>query len=293
VWTDIWEVLNSPLFVLGKQPVSGARIAGLLMVMFAVWWAALLLERVIRRVAQHAGGETMSQAGVYALSRILRYVFVIVGTLAGLMVMGFDISSLAILGGAIGIGVGLGLQALFANFISGIIILVEKTLKVGDFVDLQSGISGQVAEISVRYTRIMTNDSVDVIVPNSEFVNGRVINWTFSDEIRRIHVPFSAAYGCDKNLVREAGLAAARSLPEFTLENERHRPDVWLVRFGESSLDFELVVWVNRRAVIAPGRAKASYVWALDDALRVRGLEIPFPQRDLHIRNLPPTPPVV
>ena len=184
-----------------------------------------------RRPARPLGRDDST---VYAFTRLVRYLVWIVGTLIGLNYLGFDLTSLAFLGGAIGVGIGFGLQNIFSNFISGIIILVEKTLKIGDFVDLQSGVRGTVTEIAMRYTRITTNDSVDVLVPNSEFINGRVTNWTFNERSRRIRVPFGVAYGSDKDAVREAGLAAAKTVKGLLID-ERHPADVRLVNFGDST----------------------------------------------------------
>ena len=198
-------------------------------------------------------------------------------------------TSLAFLGGAIGVGIGFGLQNIFSNFISGIIILVEKTLKIGDFVELQSGVRGTVAEIGMRYTRVTTNDSVDVLVPNSEFINGRVTNWTFTDRTRRIGVPFGVAYGSDKNEVREAALAAAKTCQRAdhrraasgrraAQEIRRQQPRLRAPRVGRP------------RAGHADRAASHSRIlWALEDELTKRGIEIPFPQRDLHIRSGAPS----
>ena len=268
------------LFKLGDTDITLFRIAGLALIMFMAWWFSIQVERTIQRI----DSSKFSSSGVYALGRIMRYSSWIIGSLIGLSWLGFDLKSLAIVGGAVGVGIGFGLQNIFSNFISGIILLVEKSLKVGDFVDLQSGVVGTVIEISMRYTRVTTNDSVDVVVPNSEFINGRVTNWTFGETERRIHIPFGVAYGCDKDKVREAGIAAANSV-EGTITVGKRVPDVWLVNFGESSLDFELVVWIEQALVISPGRTSARYLWAIETELRRRGIEIPFPQRDLHIRS--------
>jgi small-conductance mechanosensitive channel len=227
----------------------------------------------------------VTSSTVYAFTRLVRYVVWIVGTLIGLTYIGFDLSSLAFLGGAIGLGIGFGLQNIFSNFISGIIILVEKTLKIGDFVDLQSGVRGTVTEISMRFTRVTTNDSVDVLVPNSEFINGRVTNWTFNDRNRRIRVPFGVAYGSDKNAVREAALAAADTVQGLIID-EAHPVSLLLKAFGDSSLDFEIVVWVGAELVSKPAGTASKILWALEDELTRRGIEIPNPQRDINIRSV-------
>lgn len=277
-WTkDVW-------FHVGSVPVSFARLIGLVLIVLLVWWFASLLENAIRRFALRAGRGEESAPAVYAWTRILRYTVWIVGTLFGLSYIGLDLSNFALLGGAIGVGIGFGLQNIFSNFISGIIILLERTLKVGDFVDLQSGVRGHVREIGLRFTRVTTNDAVDVIVPNSEFINGRVTNWTFDNRYRRLRIPFGVAYGSDKTKVKEAALRAAARV-EGTVSDSERRSDVWLVAFGDSSLDFQLVVWVGADRIARPSNTQAVYLWAIEDELRAAGIEIPFPQRDLHVRS--------
>ncbi len=271
-------------FRLGNTDITLLRVIGLVVILFFFWWFASLLERGLRQVARAGKKVKLSESAVYALTRIVRYLVWIVGSIVGLSYLGFDLASLAILGGAMGVGIGFGLQNIFSNLVSGILILVEKTLKLGDFVDLQSGVVGKVTEIGLRYTRVTTNDNVDVIVPNSEFINGRVTNWTLDDHLRRLHIPFGVAYGTDKELVRSAVTAAAREVVG-TIDLPGRGPDVWLVNFGESSLDFELVVWVGQDLAMSPGRTHARYLWEIETALGKAGIEIPFPQRDLHVRS--------
>lgn len=162
--------------------------------------------------------------------------------------------------------------------------MFEKTLKVGDIVELQSGVTGKVTEINLRYTRITTGDLMDMLVPNSEFISGRVANWTYGETLRRIHLPFSVAYGTDKERVREAGLAAAMSIPG-TINDEERKPEVWLANMGDNALEFELVVWIGKDSLSQPNRTRNDYMWALESELSRRGIEIPFPQRELHIKN--------
>ncbi|MEO5622120.1 MAG: mechanosensitive ion channel domain-containing protein [Dokdonella sp.] len=278
------DAANSVAIDIGDTHLSLGRVLLLVFVLIGSWWISRSVERGIQRVLRgHASFGAGSSAG-YAIGRLLRYLVWVLGTLVGLQMVGFNLSSLAFIGGALGVGVGFGLQNIVSNFVSGIVLLVERTIKVGDFVDLQSGVRGTVAEIGVRYTRITTNAAVDVIVPNSEFTSRRVINWTLENRFRRLNIPFSVAYGSDKNLVREAALAAAQAVPT-TIADEDRPTTLWLSKFGESAMEFELVVWIGRDAVARPGATHSLYLWALDDALRERGIEIPFPQRDLHVRS--------
>lgn len=277
----IWGWTLAPLFTVGGTPISLARVAGLVVLVFGAWWLTGKIEKEIRRLA----AKRPDSAGiVYIWARITRYAIWVIATLIGLNYLGINLASFALLGGAVGVGIGFGLQNIFSNFFSGIILLIEKTLKEGDFVDLQSGTRGTVREIGLRYTRITTNDDVDVIVPNSEFINGKVVNWTFDTNFRRLHIPFGVAYGSDKEIVKDAGLRAAAAVPS-TVSGGRHQSDVWLVNMGDSSLDFELIVWVGRDAVSRPSRVEAAYKWAIHDELVAAGLEIPFPQRDLYLRS--------
>ena len=276
-----WEWIRTPFLNVGSTPIDAENIVGLFVIIFAAWWISARIETAIRRV----GARRATSTGIiYAWARVVRYTIWVLATLVGLNAIGINLASFAVVGGALGVGIGFGLQNIFSNFFSGVVLLLEKTLKEGDFVDLQSGTRGTVREIGLRYTRVTTNDDVDVIVPNSEFVNGRVVNWTYGDSYRRIHVPFGVAYGSDKEVVKAAALRAAGAVPA-TLHDEGREPDVWLVAFADSSLNFELVIWVGPAATIAPGKTDAAYKWALHDALTEAGLELPFPQRDLHFRT--------
>lgn len=222
----------------------------------------------------------------YTLSRLVTYTVLVLGFFLAISALGVPLSDFAVLGGVIGVGLGFGLQSLFSNFISGIVLLLDKSLKVGDFVELESGVTGEVRDIKIRATTIVTNDNIDILVPNSEFVSGRVVNWTHRDVLRRLRVPFGVAYGTDKNAVKEAALEAAAAVP-FTLSLDGpQRPQVWLIEFGASSLNFELVVWLNPEATKKPVAVTAAYNWALHSALQAHGIEIPFPQSDVHVKSL-------
>ncbi len=276
---DTMAFLGDPLFSIGKTDITLLRLVGLVVIGVALWYLAGLVRRAIMRLAHNK-----NDPGVYLLSRISGYAFWILGAIIGLNYLGFELSSFAFLGGAVGVGIGFGLQNILNNFVSGIIILFEKTLKVGDVVELQSGVTGKVTEINLRYTRITTADLMDILVPNSEFISGRVANWTYGELVRRIHLPFGAAYGTDKELVREAALAAAFSVPGTINEGER-KPEVWLVNMGDSALEFELVVWIGMASLSNPGATRNNYMWALESELVKRGIEIPYPQRDLHLKD--------
>ncbi|MEO5697211.1 MAG: mechanosensitive ion channel domain-containing protein [Burkholderiaceae bacterium] len=276
--------LSAPLFTLGTASVTLGGLLAAIVFVFGVWWFAGLLERGMHRMTLRYSHEPGMSARIHLFSRMLRYGVWMLGTLLGLNYLGIDLTNVALLGSAFAVGLGFGLQNVVSNFVSGLIILFERSLKVGDFVDLESGVRGHVREIAMRYTRVTTNDALDVLVPNSEFINGRVANWTLDDADRRIHVPFGVAYGTPKELVREAGIEAARHV-DGVIDREGKRTSVWLLNYGDSSVNYELIVWAERELTTHPARTHAALMWALDDELNRRNIEIPFPQRDLHVRS--------
>jgi small-conductance mechanosensitive channel len=280
----VQKALDLRLFDVGSTEVTLGGLLIALVFMAAVGCAASLLEGSLLQITRRYSDEPWRFARIHSLGRLMRYAVWVLGILLGLNYVGIDLTSVALFGGAVAVGLGFGLQNVFSNFVSGLILLLEHSLKVGDFVDLQSGVRGHVREIAMRYTRVTTNDSLDVLVPNSEFVNGRVANWTLEDAHRRMHIPFGVAYGTPKETVRDAALEAARSVPGV-IESGGLMTRVWLVGYGESSMNYELVVWADRELSTRPGAAHAALMWALDDALQRHGIPIPLPQRDLHVRS--------
>lgn len=274
--------LDATLLKVGDYTLTTGALCAALAVLVATFVLAKLISRAIDRVARHRHPTVSHQ--LYTVNRIVYYFVIALGVIGSASVLGFQLDKLLIIGGALGIGIGLGLQSIVNNFVSGIIILLEKSIKVGDFIELDSGLMGEVKEIKLRSTLVRTNDNVDILIPSSEFISGRLINWTLEESIRRFRIPFGVAYGSDKDRVREAVLKAADQV-SYTLNDDKHTPTVWMTGFGDSSLDFVLGVWVDATAVKRPTQVSSDYLWAIDDALREAGVEIPFPQRDLHVRS--------
>jgi len=271
------------LFSVGETPVNGSDIfRGLFILVFAY-----LLSRGARYALNRVGrGESPStQASLYTVGRLTHYGIIIIAVFVALSAIGLDFGNLALVAGALSVGIGFGLQSIVSNFVSGLIILFEHTLRVGDYIELDTGLTGTVKSINVRSTLINTNDNIDIVVPNSEFVTTRLTNWTLGERILRVRIPFGVAYGSDKELVKKAAIEAAEEVP-YTLTHMKGRePQVWLVEFGDNSLNFLLLVWVNRQGARRPTRSRAAYLWALETKLTEYDIEIPFPQRDLHLRS--------
>ncbi len=282
-WDTVLAVATTSLVTIGEQPITLAGIFRVLLILTAAFWVSRLVRHALNRMG--ASKRTgMSQSSLYSLGRLLHYVIIIAGIVIGLSSIGLDFTNLALVASALGVGIGFGLQSVVSNFVSGLILLFERSLNVGDFVELDSGVTGVIKEINVRSTLLNTNDNVDILVPNSEFVNGKLINWTLREAVKRVHIPFGVAYGTDKDLTKKAALEAAERV-ELTLHGPGREPQVWLVNFGDSSLDYELVVWLGANAVRRPAAVQAAYLWEIETSLAEHGIEIPFPQRDLHLRS--------
>lgn len=283
MWFDrVQEITSASLLEIGGSNVTvGSVLAALALVlafMVASWVIGKALKRLRTRTRE-------GNAALYLVEKLVTYGLVIIGIVAGLSTLGLNLSSLAVFAGAIGIGLGLGLQGVVKEFVSGLVLISDRAVHIGDYVELPDGTRGLVQEIGPRATRIRNNDNVYLLIPNSLLIENTVINWTLRGDTRRIHVPFSVAYGADKDEVRDAVLEAARNVPFTMPETDTHKTQVWMTGFGDSALNFELVVWPTLEAVKRPQAMHAAYTWAIDDALRQAGIEIPFPQRDLRIRS--------
>jgi potassium efflux system protein len=283
VWKSMQGVLDFDLFHIGDAPVTPGSIATMLLIMLFGYLLSWVIRHLLDRLKNRRNYAKSS--AIYTLGRILHYIIIITAVFAALGTIGLDFSNFALIAGALSVGIGFGLQSIVNNFVSGLILLFEGSLRVGDFIELDSGLRGTVKEINTRATVINTNDSVDVVVPNSEFVSTRLTNWTLREPVGRLRISFGVAYGSDKDEVKAAAFDAAAEVENVLLHTPGREAQIRLVGFGDNSLNFELLVWVSKASVRRPGRTRAEIFWALETKLRERGINIPFPQRDLHLRT--------
>jgi small-conductance mechanosensitive channel len=250
----------------------------LVALLIAVFWISSRTKRFLfNRFLAKSGLDRSLQ---YAIAQIVSNIVLIVGIFIVLDNAGIHLGALTVFAGAVGVGVGFGLQNIASNFISGLVILAERPITVGDRVEV-AGIAGQVQHIRARSTVIVTNDNITMIVPNTKFIDSPVTNWTYGDPRVRFRIPIGVAYGSDVNRVREALIAAAREHPAALSDPA---PSVFLDKFGDSTIDFELVVW-SMEMSYRPRRFKSDLNFLIDKHLRKADIEIPNPQRDLHIRS--------
>ncbi|CBN56566.1 MULTISPECIES: cyclic nucleotide-binding domain-containing protein [Kamptonema] len=274
---NLEKIFTTPLFYLGDKHLSLSSIVELLFLVLGVLIVSRVLSEWIKRgLLVRMKLDRGSREAIAALSS---YILAGCGLIIVLQSEGINLKSLTVIAGVVGIGFGFGLQNLASNFISGITLLFEHQIRVGDFVEIDN-LLGTVENISIRSTIIRTIDGLFVIVPNIKFVENNIINWSYKDPKCRIRVPVGVAYGTDPLLVTEVLLVAARMEPNVL---SHPSPKVWFQKFGDSALNFELLVWIDHPQ--ESDQIKSALNFLIEHELRNRGIEIPFPQQDLWLRN--------
>ena len=266
---------NQPLPGISLTLVQIFLLAALLLAVF--WISARTKSFLFNRFLVNSGLDRSLQ---YAISQIVSNIVLVVGVFIVLDNAGIHLGTLTVFAGAVGVGIGFGLQNIASNFISGLVILAERPITIGDRVEV-AGVAGQVQQIRARSTVILTNDNITMIVPNTKFIDSPVTNWTYGDPRVRFRIPIGVAYGSDLEKVRNALLEVAREDSHVLPQPE---PTVFLETFGGSSINLELVVW-SKEMSYRPRRFRSDLNFAIAQKLREAGIEIPGPQRDLHFRD--------
>ena len=279
-WEDMLEMLRKKLISLGDVTITPAVLLSVLLILIGAFWLSRFLRRLLRRNVFRRTHLTIgTQETIF---RILHYIIMLLGVFIAIQQVGVDLTTLAAISAVLMVGIGLGLQNITSNFISALILLFERPVQVGDFVEV-GGIQGRIRAIKTRSSIVETLDNVSIIVPNSNFITDNVTNWSYRDSKVRIHVSVGVSYGSDVDLVEKTLLQVGRGHQEVLLNPE---PTVQFLEFGDSSLNFDLLVWVNdasRQYII-----RSELNFAVVKAFREHGITIPFPQRDLHIQSAIP-----
>jgi small-conductance mechanosensitive channel len=266
---------NQPLPGISLTLVQIFLLVALLLGIF--WVSARTKSFLFNRFLVNSGLDRSLQ---YAIAQIVSNIVLVVGVFIVLDNAGIHLGTLTVFAGAVGVGIGFGLQNIASNFISGLVILAERPITIGDRVEV-AGVAGQVQQIRARSTVILTNDNITMIVPNTKFIDSPVTNWTYGDPRVRFRIPVGVAYGSDLEKVRNALVEVARENSHVLPQPE---PTVFLETFGESSINLELVVW-SKEMSYRPRRFRSDLNFAIAQKLREAGIEIPWPQRDLHFRD--------
>ncbi len=267
-----------PFFSIGGRKLSFINIIVTLSFLYFTFYVAksskkLLADRLVKDLH-------LERDRVENLLVIWQYLVVSVGIIISLNLIGIRLSSLLIIAGSLGVGIGFGLQTIVNNFISGIMLLVDRSINPGDIVTVDNDI-GRVIHIGTRYTLIRTFDSQDILVPNYKFMETKVVNWTRSGLDLRVHIPFSISYDADPEKAKEIVLKIAKSHPRVMTYPP---PEVLFLEFGESSLNFELLVWISD-LTLGVKSLKSEFNYLIFKAFKESDIEIPYPQLDVHLKK--------
>ena len=274
----IRELFTRTLFSLGEKAITLEGIFYFLLAILLLIWLTdkfqkLVVNRILLRSKVDVG---ISES----IGTIFRYVVITIGLFVIIQTAGIDLTALGFIAGALGVGIGFGLQGITNNFISGLIILFERPIKVGDRIDV-GDISGDVVKIAARATTVVTNDNISIIIPNSEFINSRVINWSHNDRRIRFNYLVSVSYNEDPRRVRKLLLEVAK---ENNAVLKHPPPDILFREYADSALIFNLRVWTYEYTD-RPNVLKSQLYYAIFKKFRENNISIPFPQRDIHIKS--------
>jgi len=284
---EIIEFMSITIAQIGNAPLTMGGLLGSIAVLIVGLWIARNIRHLVHNVI--APRFDIHPSTGFALSAVIFYIIVTATLMITLSFLGFDLSNLAIVAGALSVGIGLGLQNIANNFVSGLLLLFDRSIKVGDYIELGNGERGTIEQIRVRSTIIRTNDDDEVIVPNSHFLSESVTNWTLSEDLHRMHIPFGVAYGSDVDKLYTLIEGLARTLPDVKLDDPERLPRLWFTAMADSALNFELILWVKPPATMRLHGTTSVFLRAIHKALNENNFEIPFPQRDVHIRTTPET----
>jgi potassium efflux system protein len=277
VHSALSAIANAGLDIFGFRLTPGFVFA----VIFVIYWAvqasraveSVLLNRVLPRYRVEKGVQL-------SITRLINYAIIFIGFCILLRVLGFELNQLAILGGALGVGIGFGLQAIVNNFVSGLILLFERPIKVGDTIQLGTEF-GEVKSLGLRATIVQTFDNAEIVVPNSDLITAQVTNWTLANRKVRVKVPVGVAYGTDVTKVIDILLGCAKENPMVLTTP---KPVALFLAFGASSLDFELRLWIPE--FLDKLQVLSDLNQDIENEFALNGIEIPFPQSDIHLRSV-------
>ncbi|HXV74074.1 MAG TPA: mechanosensitive ion channel domain-containing protein, partial [Sphingomonadales bacterium] len=266
---------------IGDVRISVYSATKILVTLLVLLWAAAFVSAFGQRRLRAL--KKLRTANREILAKGFMILVYVVAFLIGIEAVGLDLTAFAVLGGAVGIGIGFGLQKIASNFISGLILLMERSVRLGDLVEFSDGTAGFVRRLGARYTLIEGFDGRETLIPNEDFITSRVTSLTFSNRAARVEIPIGVHYKSDLKKVRGILLEAAAAHPACSKE----RPPVCYLRaFGPSSVDFVLFFWIDN---VEEGRfaPQSEVMFAVWDAFKAAGVEIPYPQQDLYIKELP------
>nr|WP_321266473.1 mechanosensitive ion channel domain-containing protein [uncultured Sulfurimonas sp.] len=278
------EFVISPLFIFNERSISLFSLLKSILYVVIGFFLGMLYKGWIARVTKRF--KDMSMMSIRLISNIGYYLIILIFLIISIGSLGIDMSSLSLIAGALSIGIGFGLQTVVSNLIAGIILMFERTIRIGDIIEINNVLSGTVTDMRIRSTTVKTFDNVDIVVPNSSFVQNNVINLTLEDRIRRLHIPFGVAYGTEIDVVKRVVLDALdKSSLYFIRDDEDKKTDVRMTLMNSSSVDLELIVWVSRDIKLKNISIDSDFLILIYNTLRANNINIPFPQLDVNLKR--------
>lgn len=275
-WQLLSRILTHKIITLHGTEITGVSVLGMGAILFVSFIIAKYARYLVRIWCERRAD--LDAGFQFTIMRLTNYLIIGIGIATSLEFIGIDLTSLAIVLSFLSVGIGFGMQNIASNFIAGLIVLFERPIKLGDWVTI-GNTNGEVKEINLRSTIVNTGDNVSIIVPNAQFLSQEVVNWSYGDAKIQLHVLIGVAYGSDIEQMTRILLEVARQHPGVL---DEPKPRVWMTGFGDSSLNFELLVW------LADPRERRQRIsdlnFAIEAAFRSAGIQIPFPQRDVHIK---------
>jgi len=255
---------------------------GKIFIFFFVIWLSIAVSNFIRAILQEdiLNNLKLKKGLPHTIALMVKYTLVTLGVVLAVSAAGIPVSSLTVVLGAFGVGIGFGLQNIFNNLVSGLILLFERPIQIGDTIEFGT-LMGVVRSIGIRSSNIRTFDGAEIIVPNGNLISNEVINWTLSDETRRIEVIVGVSYNSDPHKVKEV---LFKILTDHEDVEDDPAPNVLFQNLGDSSLDFRMLFWTRNFGEWI--RIRSEIIFKIFDELKAAGIEIPFPQRDLHLRSI-------
>ncbi len=281
--SSIWNFITKPLFTIGSNGVSIMSIILALFIFALGIKIGTIYKTKVRTISLP---KSFTESTRVVFSNVGFYIIIATTFFISLKVIGINLSSLTVILGALSVGVGFGLQNIVSNFIAGIILMLENSIRIGDYIEISDDLRGIVKDIHIRSTTILTNDHIEVVVPNQTLFQNSVVNWTLSERVRRFRIPFSVAYGTKIEKVEKVILEALeKSDLNYIRDNPSKKPMVVFIAMNDSGIDFSLDVWVSGIDLIYPRRTASKFLKLIYNALYENDIEIPFPQMDLHFKN--------
>lgn len=272
------RAIKNAQFSIGSLTISFWDVATGLLAFGITLWLSLGIARLIEK--QVKAQRRLSPSLQVLITKIIRIIFILAATMIALSAMGINLASLTVLGGAVGLGLGFGLQKVVSNFVSGVILLLDNSIKPGDVIEID-GTYGWINNLRARYASVITRDGTEHLIPNEDLITQRVINWSFTDELVRIRAIVGVSYDADPHECIRLIIGAAEKNPRVLKDP---KPICLLKEFGDSSVNLELRFWL-RDPANGIGSVKSDILLKVWDAFKENNIEIPFPQRDLHIRS--------